>query len=231
MPNRKVMEAAAERRREMRPRAERAYREHGSRARELIRQLASPTQADHDQARDLLREMGELVTPELLDGLADPTLEPLATDEVISLLGLTGDERAREPIWQFLQDNQDNQERLHTAALSLAGLGDDRALTYLRDGLDSDDEEMVANSAAGMIIVGELEDVKRLREVHRRHRGNREIRTVIADAVLTILGETDQRTFERTMDEIRTSFTDRRLWADIWAILDSRFGTGNHPVH
>nr|HID14862.1 HEAT repeat domain-containing protein [Anaerolineae bacterium] len=231
MPNRKVMEAAAERRRKMRPQAERTYRKHGARVHELIRQLGGPTQADHDQAFDLLIRMGELAAPALLEALADPALDPVAADEVVSLLGGTGDERARESVWQFLQANRDDPERVSTAALSLAGLGDDRALPYLREGLDADDEEVVANSVAGMIMLGQPEDIPRLRQVHRRHRANREIRFGIANAVLTILGETDQRTFNRTLDEIRTSFADRDLWADIWAILESEFGAPRHLVH
>ncbi len=231
MVNRKVMKAAAERHRKMRPQAKRAYREYGAQAHELIRQLAGPTQAEHDRAFDQLARMGEFVASELLEALADPTLDPVATDEVVSLLGGTGDERAREPVWQFLQANQDDPERVSTTALSLAGLGDDRALPYLREGLDSDDEEQVANGVAGMITLGQLEDVPRLSQMYRHHRANREICFGIANAVLTILGETDQRTFNRAMDEIRTSFADRDLWADIWAILESEFGPAHHPVH
>jgi hypothetical protein len=231
MPNRKVMEAAAERRLKMRPQAERAYRKYGARAHDLIRQLAGPIQADHDLAFDRLIRMGEFVVSELLEALADPTLDPIAADEVISLLGGTGDERAREPVWQFLQANRDDPERVSTAALSLAGLGDDRALPCLREELDSDDEELVANAVAGMIMLGQPEDISSLRQVHRGHRANREIRFGVANAVLTILGETDQRIFNRTLDEIRTSFADRDLWADIWAILENEFGPAPPPVH
>jgi len=145
----------------------------------------------------------------------------------------------REAVWQFLQANLDDPERVSTATLSLAGLGDDRALSYLRRGLDAEDEELVANAVAGMIMLGQPgmimlgqpEDIPHLRQVHRRHRANREIRFGIANAVLTILGETDQRTFNRTLDEIRTSFADRDLWADIWAILESQFGAPRHPIH
>ena len=80
-------------------------------------------------------------------------------------------------------------------------------------------------------MLGELEDIPRLRAVHRRHRADPEIRMGAANAVLTILGETDQRTFERTLNEIRFSFADRDLWADIWAILDSQFGSRRVQVH
>lgn len=231
MPNRKVLEAAAERRRRMRPQAERVYQKYGARVHELIRQLAGPTQEQHDRAFDRLLRMGEFAAPALMEALADPNLDPFVADEVVSLLGNAGDERAREPIWQFLQACRDDPERVSTAALSLAGLGDERALPYLREGLDSTDEEVVSNAVAALVMLGQMEDIPHLREVHRRHRANREIRTGIANVVLTILGETSQRTLNRTLDEIRTSFTDRALWADIWAILDSEYGGKRRLVH
>lgn len=231
MPNRKLLEAAAERRRRMRPQAERVYQKYGARTHELIRQLAGPTQEDHDRAFDWLSRMGEFITPVLIEALADPMLDPFVADEVVSLLGSTGDERAREPVWQYLQTYHDDPERVSTAALSLASLGDERALPYLREGLNSRDEEVVANAVAALIMLGETEDIPRLREVHRRHRANREIRSGIASAVLTILGETNQRTFNRMLDEIRTSFADRALWEDIWEILEGEFGSKRHPVH
>lgn len=231
MPNRRVMEAADERRRKMHRQAERAYRKYGARAHELIRQLAGPTQADHDRAFDRLSRMGKLVASKLLEALADPTLDSITTDEVVSLLGGAGDERAREPVWQFLQANQHDPERVSTAALSLAGLGDDRARPYLHKGLDADDEELVANGVAGMIMLGQMEDIPRLRQVRHRHRASRGICFGVANAVLTILGETDQRTFNRTLDEIRTSFADRDLWADIWTILESDFADARPPIH
>lgn len=167
----------------------------------------------------------------LLEALADPTLDPFATDEIVSLLGGTGDERAREPVWQFLQANLDDPERVSTAALSLAGLGDDRALPYLREEMDADDEEIVSNAVASMIMMGQMEDIPHLRQVHRRHRANREIRFGIANAILTILGQADRYTFSRKMDDIQASFADRDLWADLWAILESQFGTPRYPVH
>lgn len=231
MPNRKVMAAAAEIRRDARPEAKRIYEEHRSEVRGMIRRLAGPTQEEHDRAFEMLASMGEFVVSELLEALADPTLDPIAADEAVSLLGTTGDERAREPLWEFFQDNLDDDERASTAALSLAGLGDDRVLPYLREALDAADDEMVANAAASMIMLGQPEDIPHLRQVHRRHRANREIRFGIANAVLTIVGETDQRTFNRTLDEIQGSFADRDLWDDIWYILDSEFGGDHPPVH
>lgn len=231
MPNLKVMKAADEMRRQMRPQAERAYREHQSQIGSAIRQLIGPTQEEHDWAFDLLSSMGECVVPELLESLADPDLDSIVGDEVIALLGAAGDERAREPIWESLQANLDDPERFHTAVLSLSSLGDDRSLPYLREALEADDAESVANAASGMIIVGQLEDLPLLRQVHRRHRADREIRFGVANAVLTILGETSQRILNRTLDEIQGSFADRDLWDDIWAILDSQFGESRHTLH
>jgi len=231
MPNRKMMEALSQRRLKMRPKAKRAYRRYGPQTRELIRQLGSHTQTEHDQAFDRLARMVEFIVDDLLEALADPTLNPIAVDEVVSLLGTTGDERAQEPVWQFLQANQDDPERVSTAAMCLAGLGDDRALPYLRKGLEADDEELIANSAAAMIMVGQMEDLPRLRQLHRRYRANREIRFTVANAVLTIVGEADRHTFNRTLDEIQSSFADRDLWADIWAILESEFGGKHHTIH
>lgn len=230
MPNLKILKVSADRRREMRPAAERLYRQHQDQVPRLIRQLAGPTQAEHDRAFELLTQMGEMVISELLDALTDPTLDVIAADEVVSLLGLTGDERAREPLWQFFQA-QDDLERASTAALSLSGLGDDRVLPFLRRTLDSDDEELVSNAVAAMITVGAMEDIPRLRKIHRQYSTNWEIRFGIANVILTIMNETDQRTLNRTLDDIQASFADRHLWDDIWAILDSEFGAKDVTWH
>jgi hypothetical protein len=230
MPNPKVMRATAEMRQQMRPTAERLYRQYRDQVPRLIRQLAGPTQEEHDHAFDLLSQMGEMVASELLDALSDPTLDEIAADEVVSLLGVTGDERAREPLWDFFQA-QVSLERASTAALSLSGLGDDRVLPFLRRTLYADDEELVSNAVAAMITVGTMEDIPRLREIHRKHLTNWEIRYGIANAILTIVGETDQRTFNRTLDDIQARFADRRLWDDIWAILEHDFGTKDVTWH
>lgn len=230
MPNIKVMKATAEHRRQMRPTAERLYRQYRHQVPQLIRQLAGPTQEEHDRAFDLLNQMSQVIASELLDALADPTLDVIAGDEVVSLLGLTGDDRAREPLWEFLQA-QDDLERASTAALSLSALGDDRVLSFLRRTLDADDEELVSNAVAAMINVGTMEDIPHLREVHRQHPTNWEIRFGIANAILTILGETDQPTLNRTLDDIQARFADRHLWDDIWAILDSEFGSKDVTWH
>jgi hypothetical protein len=230
MPNLKILKVNADRRREMRPAAERLYRQHRDQVPGLIRQLAGPAQAEHDQAFELLSQMGEMIASELLDALADPTLDDVAADEVVSLLGLTGDDRAREPLWEFFQA-QDDLERASSAALSLSGLGDDRVLPFLRRTLDSADEELVSNAVAAMITVGTTEDIPQLREVHRRHPANWEIRFGIANVILTILSETDQATLNRTLDDIQARFADRHLWDDIWAILDSEFGEKDVTWH
>lgn len=231
MPNLKILKASAELRLQMRPTAERLYGQYRDHVPRLIRQLAGPTQAEHDQAFDLLSQMGEMVASGLLDALADPTLDDIAADEVVSLLGVTGDERACEPLWDFFQTHQDDLERASTAALSLSNLGDDRVLPFLRQTLNADDEELVSNAVAAMITVGTMADIPRLREIHRKHLANWEIRFGIANAILTIVGETDQRAFNRTLDDIQASFADRRLWDDIWAILDAQFGTKDVTWH
>jgi len=161
----------------------------------LVRQLAGPTQAEHDQAFDLLRQMGDTVVSELLAALADPTLDEIAADGVVSLLGMTGDDRAREPLWEFFQAHQDDLECASTAALSLAYLADERVLPFVRQALDADDEEIVSNAVVSLFVIGTMEDIPRLRDLHRGHLTNQEIRSAIANAVLTILGETGQRTF------------------------------------
>ena len=231
MPNLKILKATAELRRQMRPAAERLYRQYRHQVPRLIRQLAGPTQEEHDRAFDLLSQMGEMAASELLDALLDPTLDDFAADEVVSLLGLTGDERAREPLWNFFQAHQDDLERASTAALSLSGLGDDRVLPFLRQTLDSDDEDLVSNAVAAMVTVGTMEDIPHLRRVHRRYLTNWEIRFGIANAILTIVGEADQRTFNRTLDDIQARFADRHLWDNIWAILDSEFGSKDVTWH
>ena len=102
----------------------------------LIRQLGGPTQAEHDCAFDLLSQMGEMVASELLDALADPTLD----------------------------------------------------------------------------------DIPLLRKIHRQRSTNWEIRFGIANIILAIVGEADQRAFNYTLD-------------DIWAILDSEFGPKDVTWH
>ena len=151
MPNQKVLQEAAEMRRRKRRSAERVYRRHQQEVSTVSRQLGgtpSPPgqseQATHDRAWDLLSKMGETAAAELLEALADPTLDPIAADEVVSLLGATGDQRARPALWAFFEANRHDSERASTAALSLSMLGDERVLPYVRQALQAKDEELVA---------------------------------------------------------------------------------------
>jgi hypothetical protein len=231
MPNLKILKISADRRRQMRPMAERLYRQYQGQVSQLICQLGGPTQAEHDRAFDLLSQMGEMVASELLEALANPALDDTAADEAVSLLGATGDERAREPLWNFFQAHQDDLERASTVALSLSGLGDDRILPFLRRTLDADDEELVSNAVAAMITVGTMEDIPLLRKIHRQHPTNGEIRFGIANIILSIVSEADQRTFNRTLDDIQARFADRHLWDDIRTILGCELGPKDVTWH
>ncbi len=224
MPNVKVLDAAAASLRRSHRLALREYHHYKQEVPDLIRQLGGPTQAAHDRAFRLLSKMADAITDELLAALADPTLDPDAADEVVSLLGRTGDARAIEPIWAFFQANRHDLERASTAALSLSFLGDERVLPYLREALKTGDNERVANAATAMIAVGRMEDIPQLRTVHRQFKADTEIRAGAANAVLSILGETDQATLEREMDDIQVSLADCDLWSDIWALMEQSFG-------
>ena len=237
MPNRKVMDAAAERRRRGHHRAVRDMpRRHEAEVSALIRQLGGPTRAAHDRAFRLLADMADAVTDELLEALADPTLDPIASDEIVSLLGTTGDPRAIEPVWAFFQAQRNDPERASTAAICLAGLGDDRVLPYLRESLRTGDPDSVSNAAAAMIIprtplrgvLGQLEDIPLLCVVHRQFKADTEIRTGIANAILAILAETDETTLEQELDDIQDNLADHDLWDDIWALLEQSFGAGRY---
>ncbi len=228
MPNKKVLKAAADRRRQAHRLAVHEYRRYRDQVPDLIRQLGSPAQPEHDRAFRLLIKMGDTITDELLAALADPRLDSLAADEVVSLLGATGDARAVEPAWSYFQANRQNPERASAAALSVAGLGDDRVLPYLREALQFGDRESVANAAAAMITVGQLDDIPLLRVVHRQFKADVEIRKGVANAVLTILGESDRGSMERVLNEIENSIADHDLWDDIWAELERTFGPNRH---
>jgi HEAT repeat protein len=228
VPNRKVMEAATERRRRGHHLAVREYRRHKAEVPKLIQQLGGPTQAVHDRAFRLLAGMSDAVTDELLAALADPELDPIVGDEVISLLGTAGDPRAIEPVWAFFQMHRNNPERASTGAICLAGLGDDRVLPYLRESLRTGESDSVSNAAAAMIMLGQLEDIPLLRVVHRQFKADTEIREGIANAILAILGEADETTLEQELDDIQGSLADRDLWDDIWALLERSFGSGRY---
>jgi HEAT repeat protein len=223
MPNSNVLQEAARLRRRKRRSAERLYRRYQQQVPALIRQFGT-TQAVHDRTFDLLNKMGDTIVAELLEALTDPVLDPIAADEVVSLLGAAGDQRARAALWAFFEANRDDPERASTAALSLSGLGDERVLPYVRQSLQARDEELVSNAVASLISLGELEDVDRLRLVHLRFLANYEIRVGVASAILTILGETDEETMRRKLDEIEASPVDAGLWDDIWSILEQQSG-------
>jgi HEAT repeat protein len=224
MPNLKVLDAAQANRRRGRHLALREYHRYQKEVPTLIRQLGGPTQAAHDRAFRLLSKMIGAATDELLAALADPRLHPDAADEVISLLGRAGDARAIEPIWAFFQANRADPERTSTAALSLSFLGDERVLPFLRESLKTGDNERVANAATAMIAVGKMEDIPLLRIVHRQFKADTEIRGAVANAILSILGETDKATLQRELDDIQSSLADSDLWSDIWALMEQSFG-------
>jgi hypothetical protein len=230
MPNRKVLQAAKERRRGKAVQAGRVYRRYAGRVPELIAKLGGPTQQGHDLAFDLLGQMNVLIVPELLAALSDQNLDPFALDEVVSLLGTSGDERAIQPLWEHFMQVSGDPDRASSVALSLSALGEERVLPYLRAELDSGSPERVSNAVAALVTIGEIDDVNRLRAVHYRYRGGgetaQEIRMGAANAILAILGETDPNTLEKTLDQIRSSFPDRALWEDIWSLLENSFGPG-----
>ncbi len=228
MPNHKVLQAAAVRRRQAHRVAVHEYRRYQFEVPDLIRQLGGPTSADHDRAFRLLVKMGDAVTEDLLAALSDASLGSSVRCEVISLLSATGDPRAVEPAWTYFQANQHDVGLASSAALALAGLGDERCLPFLRQTLQMGERESVANAAAGMITVGEIADIALLRTVHRQFKADLEIRRAVANAVLTILGEVDRETMERTLNEIENSIADHDLWDDIWAELERTFGPGRH---
>ena len=74
-------------------------------------------------------------------------------------------------------------------------------------------------AVAGLIPLGELEDVDRLRLVSLRFLANREIR-MAAGAILTILGEVDEATVDRELEKIEASPVDAVLWDDLGYMLE-----------
>jgi hypothetical protein len=79
-----------------------------------------------------------------------------------------------------------------------------------------------------MIALGQMEDIPSLRTVHRQFKADTEIRLGVANALLSILGETDQATMEQELDDIRDNIADHDLWDDIWALLEQSFGPGRY---
>lgn len=223
MPNQKILDAIHLQVRSRRLQGRRVHRRYQQRVPELLEKLGSDSQAIHDKAFDLLAQMSMLIVPELIAVLEDPQADPLVQDEAGSLLGLTGDLRAREPLLRLLDRVQGNYKRMVNTALSLSGLGESSVLPILRRGLKSRDRNLISNAVAAMIAVGELEDVPRLRKIHRHFRTDPEIRMGTANAILAILEENGMQAVERTLDDIRESFADRALWEDIWELLEQSY--------
>jgi hypothetical protein len=72
--------------------------------------------------------------------------------------------------------------------------------------------------------VGQMRDIPLLRTVHRQFKADTEIRVAVANAILSILGETDAATLQRELDDIQSSLADGDLWSDIWALMEQSFG-------
>jgi hypothetical protein len=100
-------------------------------------------------------------------------------------------------------------------ALSLAHLGDARVLSFLREQLDCGDPQQVFNAVSALRFLGELEDINRLRAIHRSTFGSggftRKIRNAAVSAILAILDEDGGHSADRILDQIRGSFADRAL--------------------
>jgi HEAT repeat protein len=221
MANTKVLLAADERRQ---ARVSHAKRVHGSYAGQvefLIHQLAGPSQADRDRAGRLLTQMSCLIVPQLIEALNDPGLDDHAIDEIAAFLGDTGDESARQPLWDYYKTVKDDPDRSRLAILSLAKLGDPEILSFVRQELDTDHPEKVSSAITALKYLGELEDVSRLRAIHRTclvfGESARGIRKEVVNAILAILDEAGEHTAARTMDQIRSSFADQALWKEISA--------------
>jgi hypothetical protein len=225
MPNTKVLQAAAQRRFARTSLAERVFNGYADQVPELIQHLAGTSRFDPNRAYNLIFQMNLLIVPELVSALQDPTLPEKVVDDVVALLGTTGDERARTPLWEFFEANKDRPERASRAARSLACLGDERVLSFVRSHLESGCSEQVLDLVHALVYLGKLEDIPRLRAIHRRFLGSEKtclkIRRGAACAILAILGEDSSNTNNRVMEQIRNSFADYILWKDIQAARES----------
>jgi hypothetical protein len=227
MPNSKVLKAAEERRQARLSHAQRVYRSYSGQVNSLIHQLAGPSQADHDRAYRLLTGMSGLIIPQLIEALHDHTLDDSAVDEVVALLGDTGDESARQAVNEHFIKVQDDPERSCTAMLSLAKLGDSEILSLVRQQLDADHPEKICTAITALKYIGELEDISRLRAIHHTSavygEYTRSIRKGVVDAILAILDEAGAHTTARSLDQIRSSFADQGLWKELSAYTDYSF--------
>ena len=135
-------------------------------------------------------------------------LDPDAADEVVSSWGGRAT-RARAPIWAFFQANRRDLERLDGSAHFVVPSWVMSACPYpCANHSRRAITKKVANAATAMIAVGGMEDIPLLRTVHRQFKADTEIRVGVANAILSILGETDQATLEREMDDIQGSLAD-----------------------
>lgn len=221
MPNSKVLKAAEERRQARISHAQRVYKSYAGQVKSLIHQLAGPSQADHDRAFRLLTGMSSLIVPQLIEALNDPALNQTAVDEVVKLLGDTGDERARQAVREYFFKVQGDPECSCEAMLSLAKLGDPEILSLVRQQLNADHPEKIFRAITALKYLGELEDVSRLRAIHRTSAvyGDyaRNIRKEVVDSILAILDEAGSHMAARSLDQIRSSFADQALWKEISA--------------
>lgn len=219
MPNVKVLQAVQERHQAREAHAQRVYTGYADQVPKLIHALAGVSQADHRRALRVLTQMSFLIVPQLIDALANPALDAQAQDEVVAVLGLAGDRSACEAILRHFDAVRGNPQRASLVALSLARLGEPCILPFLRAELDSDQFERVLNAVSALRSLGELEDITRLRAVHRTSsrfdEGAREIRKAVVSAILAILDEVGGHSAERFLDQIRNSFADRALWKEI----------------
>jgi hypothetical protein len=161
VPNHKVMDAAAERRRRGHHRAVRdAYaRRHKAEVSALIRQLGGPTRAPHDRAFRLLADMADAVTEELLEALADPTLDPIASDEVVSLLGTTGDDRVLPYLRESLRTGDpDSVSNAAAAMIMLGQLEDIPLLRVVHRQFKADTEIRAGIANAILAILAETDE-------------------------------------------------------------------------
>jgi hypothetical protein len=131
----------------------------------------------------------------------------------------------RNTLWEFSRKIR-AAGRAARAARSLACLGDERVIPYARSSLESNSPpEQVLDLVFAYVYVGKLEDIPRLRAIHRVFLGNEkiclEIRRGAASAILAILGEDSSLMSNRVMEQIRPSFSDNVLWKEILAARDS----------
>jgi len=224
MPNNKVFKAAKERLEAQAAHAQRVYDGYADQVNEIIRALDGSSRADQERAMRLLKQMSFLIVPELLAALQNPAFNTTILGKIVPILGDTCDDRAREPLWLYYQQVQEDPERASLVALSLAHLGDARVLSFLRNELDCSDPQRVFNAVSALRVLGELEDINRLRAIHHSSFGSggftRKIRNGAVSAILAILDEDGGHSADRFLDQIRGSFADRALWKDISAYTE-----------